>query len=170
MFLFYKQNSSNAFISLWSTYSSTDPHIWHCTIYSILENCSLLHTETEEDKRCSFSLVPLVTIIQRVLMCPEHCSLLFATCWKAAANCTVVEKECSDSGQKPSSPRKCCVLLNVYTEQANLFYLAVSRDTSEGLMPRQKPEFCFSSSKGQKAWINHWYRSWNPEESAVFQT
>lgn len=107
-------------------------------------------------------------------MCPKHCScaiqLLCAACWKAAANCTVVEKECSDSGQKPNSPRKCCVLSNVEAEQANLLYLAVSRDTSDGLMPRQKPEFCFSSSKGQKAWINHWYRSWNPEESVVFQT
>lgn len=85
-------------------------------------------------------------------MCPNHCShaiqLLCATCWKAAANCTVVEKECSDSGPKASSPRKCCVLLNVYTEQANLFYLVVSKDTSDGFMPRQRPEFCFSSSKG----------------------
>lgn len=69
-------------------------------------------------------------------MCSEGCShamqLHCVTCWKAAANCTVVEKEeCSDSGQKPSSPRKCYVLLNVYTEQTDLFYFVVFKDTSD---------------------------------------
>lgn len=69
-------------------------------------------------------------------MCSKHCShatqLHWVTCWKAAANCTVVEKEeCSDSGQKPSSPRKCCVLLDVYKEQTDLFYFVVCKDTSD---------------------------------------
>lgn len=63
---------------------------------------------------------------------------------------------------KAQLSQKMLCALECLSRAGKPFILGCFRDTSDGLMPRQKPEFCFSSSKGQKAWINHWYRSWKP--------